>query len=141
MTQVGVEPGESFVNRTNHAPSNGTESRTAAPSDNHGGQDSFTDELSLNPHPKHRVAQSVTSILRTVALFLLVGGVAGAIVWRFDFRQPGPLQGSASGVVLSTMIGLTIVAALLAVLAFVVDLRFRIDWDAKCVPARRDEWP
>jgi hypothetical protein len=116
------------MNNTTAVPSPG---ETAAPSDAQCGSASGLDESAPVPHPRHRLAKSITSVLRTIALFLLAGGVTGAIVWRFDFRQPGALHGSASGIVVGVMIGSTIAAALLAALAFVVDLLFRIDWDAE----------
>jgi hypothetical protein len=106
--------------------------------DNDCGHESSTDESGIIPHPRHQLARSVTSILRTISLFLLVGGVTGTILWRFDFRQPGALHGSAS-VVVGVMIGGALAAALIAALAFVVDLLFRIDWDAKFVPVQLEE--
>lgn len=113
------------MHNTTAAPS---QSETAALSD---ANDSGLDESAPLPHPRHQLVKSVTSTLRTVALFLLAGGVTGAIVWRFDFRQPGALHGSASGIVVGVMIGSVLAAGLIAAIAFVLDLLFRIDWDAK----------
>jgi hypothetical protein len=127
------------MDNTSGAPSQGTRGATAAPPDNLCGHDSCTEESTIVPHPKQRLAKYVTSILRAISLFLLLGGVTGAVVWRFDFRQPGALQGSASGVVVTLMIGSVLVAAFIAALAFVVDLLFRIDWNAKLVPAHLEE--
>jgi hypothetical protein len=129
------------MDNTTVALSRGTQGETAAPPDNDGGSDSFTAGSSTIAHPEHQVAKAVTSLLRILSLLLLVGGVAGAIVWRFAFRQPGALHDSASGVVFGPMIGSVIVAALVAALAFVVDLLFRTDWDAKFVPTHLDERP
>jgi hypothetical protein len=93
--------------------------------------DSFMDESSTHPHPKQRLTRTVTSLLRRVALFLVLGGGTATIVWRTDFRQPGALSGTADGVVVGVLIGSIVVAAAIAVLAYVIDLLFLIDWDRK----------
>jgi hypothetical protein len=112
---------------------------SATPSDTR--DDLLPDESTVVLHPRHQLARSVTSMLRMVSLFLLVGGVGSAVVWRFDFRQPGALHGSGSGIVVGLLIGSALAAALIAALAFVVDLLFRIDWDAKFAPVQLEECP
>jgi hypothetical protein len=100
---------------------------------------SFVDESSTRPHPKQRLTRSVTSLLRMVALFLVLGGGTATIVWRTDFRQPGALSGTADGVVVGALIGSIVVAAAIVILAYVIDLLFLIDWDRKFSSSRFDE--
>jgi hypothetical protein len=98
--------------------------------------DSFMDESSTRPHPKQKLTRSVTSLLRMVALFLVLGGGTATIVWRSDFRQPGAVSGTADGVVVGALIGSIVVAAAIVVLAYVIDLLFLIDWDRKFSSSR-----
>jgi hypothetical protein len=100
------------------------------------GDDPSADESDVVLHPHHHVAKAATSVLRKVALFLLLGGATLAILWRTDLRQPG---GNASGVVTVVMLGTLVLAVAIAVAAYVVDLLFQIDWNARVVPARVDQ--
>jgi hypothetical protein len=104
-----------------------------------GGDDPSADDSDVVLHPHHHVAKAATSVLRKIALFLLIAGGTLAILWRTDLRQPGALGGTASGVVTGVMFGAVVLAAAIAVVAYVVDLLFLIDWNARVVPARLDE--
>jgi hypothetical protein len=104
------------------------------------GCESPVDDSCTLLHPKHHIAKSVTSVLRKLALFLLVGGAVGAILWRADFRQPGALSGTANGIVIGVLMGAIILAVAVTVVAYVIDLLFLFDWNAKFVPLRSDEY-
>jgi hypothetical protein len=104
-----------------------------------GGDDPSADDSDIVLHPQHHVAKAATSVLRKIALFLLIAGGTLAILWRTDLRQPGSLGGTAGGVVTGFMLGTVSLAVAIAVVAYIVDLLFLIDWNARAVPARVDD--